>query len=300
MIVREYQDYTLSRRGKQVLVLICDTCGEQHQRSGNHAKISLHREFHYCSKACTARSRHSQRKRKETCVERYGVPHPLQAESVMLKVKDTCVERYGVDNPWKAEEIQQKRRETWIEMWGIDNPAKVLEHQQKCRETTLENHGVECGWLIPSVQAKMNSPAARKKAQQTLTRNGTHGKSKIEDRFYAFLLDLLPNATIERHVRINGWCIDFKVNDFYIQFDGTYWHGLNRPLTEIQMSDKPRDAVILKTYYRDKEQIAWFKQQNLRLLRVTDITFKKHPNRVAEDVKSILDTGKIGSVGTDR
>lgn len=75
--------------------------------------------------------------------------------------------------------------------------------------------------------------------------------------------------------RINGWIVDFYIKsiDTYVQFDGVYWHGLDRTLKELKASKSPRDIMIRKARARDRKQDRWFKANGKRLVRVTDREF---------------------------
>jgi very-short-patch-repair endonuclease len=101
--------------------------------------------------------------------------------------------------------------------------------------------------------------------------NGTYGKSRHEDELHEFLLRHFPD--IQRQVDINGWSIDFYIPsiDVYLQLDGVYWHGLNRPREDIESSSNPRDKVIFETMGRDVRQNEWFGSNEKKLVRVTDL-----------------------------
>ena len=110
-----------------------------------------------------------------------------------------------------------------------------------------------------------------------MKKNGTYGKSKIEDAFYCTLCKIFTKKDVDRQITLseNNWSIDFYIKsiDTYIQFDGVYWHGLNRPIKEIKESKNPRDEKILKTYYRDIEQNRWCNENNIKLIRITDVEY---------------------------
>ena len=184
--------------------------------------------------------------------------------------------------------IQQKTRETCQERYGVDNPSKSKEIQTKMKETCVSRYGVENVWKVPSIHLKCNTHESRQKAYKTLRLNGTHGKSKAEDRFYEFILEKFPDKEVERHVMINGWCIDFKINNAYVQFDGIYWHGLDRSVEEIESSKSSRDTVILKTYMRDIEQKAWFEENKTLLCRISDKDFIHNQAGVYQKMKDFL------------
>jgi hypothetical protein len=111
------------------------------------------------------------------------------------------------------------------------------------------------------------------KRHETKKKNGTYLKSKIEDELYVLLKNIY--STVERQLIINGWNIDFYINniDVYLQFDGVYWHGLDRKIEEIKLFKNKQDKVIYSTYCRDKLQNAYFKTNNLKLIRLTDKQF---------------------------
>lgn len=70
--------------------------------------------------------------------------------------------------------------------------------------------------------------------------------------------------TVKTQVWINGWSIDVYVQDLntYLQYDGAYWHGLDRA------RDKITDPKILKKIKTDSKQNVWFKSNNIPLVRI--------------------------------
>ena len=105
-----------------------------------------------------------------------------------------------------------------------------------------------------------------------MKRNGTYGKSKPEDHLYEILCEMFSADDIERQVTVHKWPIDFYVKsiDTYIQFDGAYWHGLDRPIEVIAEHKTPRDVQIHKKWLTDQRQNEWFKEHNMKLIRITD------------------------------
>lgn len=128
----------------------------------------------------------------------------------------------------------------------------------------------------------------KQKKHCTMKTNKTYGRSLIEDFLFNLLVQCYEN--VERQVRINGWNIDFLINDknVYVQLDGIYWHGLNRPIEMIQKSQCERDQYILKVIEKDKSQNEWFKENNIHLVRLTDIDVKniKEPKHLQQLIES--------------
>jgi len=82
--------------------------------------------------------------------------------------------------------------------------------------------------------------------------------------------------TVEHTVYVNGWSIDVYVPyvSVYFQFDGVYWHGLDRPVSEIT------NKKILKKVERDRRQVEWFSENSLNLVRITDVEWENAADKV--------------------
>lgn len=68
-------------------------------------------------------------------------------------------------------------------------------------------------------------------------------------------------------VNVFDFVITFDNNKFYIQQDGQYWHGLDRPVDEIKKLLKKQDAAIIKKYEKDQKTNRYFLENNLNLIR---------------------------------
>lgn len=104
--------------------------------------------------------------------------------------------------------------------------------------------------------------------------------SKAKARFSELLRERFGEVKHQKWV--NGWPIDFYIPsiDTYVQFDGVYWHGLDRPIEVIRASNLVRDKAIVKKWETDRVQDAWFTSNGLRLIRVTDVQFKNEGQRL--------------------
>jgi len=227
-------------------------------------------------------------KRQNTMLHRYGVKNALESPDIAEKIEKTCLERYGVDNPLKCREIQEKIDNVLIKRYGSRNALAAPGAIDKRRSTWIENYGVDCPIRLESVLEKKKSTCLKKygvdnpmkleemkiKVHETKKANGTYRsqQSRPEKLFYSLLCSVFGEDDVEQHVIVNGWCIDMHVKsvDLYIQVDGVYYHGLDRPLNTIVESNKSLDKTILATRERDKRQNDWFEENGLRLFRITD------------------------------
>lgn len=136
----------------------------------------------------------------------------------------------------------------------------------------VDRYGVSHALQSTDIKAGMDFHAAWEKRHERAKAEKGYGTrtSKEEGRFYEELVRLYGKENVERHVLMNGHSIDFYVKsiDTYVQFDGLYWHGL----------DKPYESLTEKRRYwydQDRLQDKWFADQGLRLVRVTSDDFKK-------------------------
>lgn len=241
--VKEVQVVRVSpraRKVKQVIVYRCDQC--QCEYRGKYQKSYLtNRRFHLCSYDCLGRSRRT---------GGVAVEYQLQFRDMKLwqtQLKRTLKKRYGVDNPSSLEWVKQKKVETTRLHYGVDNPQQHPEIKRRSIETYAKNSF--CVWT-----------------------------SKPERAFGELLCAKFgrENVKVQQLVE-RKWSIDFYVKsiDTYVQFDGVYWHGLDRPIDVIKASSKPRDQGIYGKWIKDRELDAHMCERGMRLVRVTDIMFRE-------------------------
>ena len=90
-------------------------------------------------------------KRKQTCIERYGVSSPAKLPEVVKKRINTTIERYGAKVSLRTREEASKRsknlneqgRETLRKKYGVNNAGQLPLHKEKCRESMLLKYGVD-------------------------------------------------------------------------------------------------------------------------------------------------------------
>ena len=222
---------------------------------------------------------------RETIRKNWGVDNPGQSLTVRAKVIDTVRARYGVDNVYQTDFVKEKKILSYQEHYGegITNPGQAKEVRKKVKNTLNERYNVDSALQLPQTREACNSPEACAKRHKNMKERGTYWKSKPEDMLYGVLCDFFTSLDIERQPYVNNcWPIDFYIKslDIYIQLDGVYWHGLNRPLDVIKASQTKRDKAILHKYETDLRQNMWFEENNLRLVRITDREFLQENNLI--------------------
>ena len=80
----------------------------------------------------------AQRKRN---LKKRGVEYTLQDPDVQLKRQQTCIKKYGVTNPFQANIIKERIRSANIEKYGVEWTSQVPWVQEKMKKTMIERYG---------------------------------------------------------------------------------------------------------------------------------------------------------------
>jgi hypothetical protein len=101
----------------------------------------------FCKK-CTENTR--QEKKKQTCLEKYGVENPLQYQKAKDKCKQTCFNNYGVENPSQSQEVRDKFKQTCLNNLGVEYPMQFSDVAEKQLQNSykLKEFNFPCGKTI--------------------------------------------------------------------------------------------------------------------------------------------------------
>ncbi len=253
----------------------CDYCNEVYRKrprectSARNSKSGLTYCANVCKHEALKKGGGLQNTVSQTCVERYGVPVASQAKSAKDKMTTTNLERYGVESVMQMDEMKAKRRRTHRERYGVDETFQSGDLRKKREKTWQQKYGV------PYRPLPGNAVELSKKAMEI---QPIKWSSKAEARFGELLR--VQFGEVKHQKCVNGWPIDFYIAsiDTYVQFDGVYWHGLDRPIEAIRASKLVRDQAIAKKWDTDRKQDAWFAANGKRLVRVTDLAFRACSN----------------------
>jgi len=132
----------------------CDFCKEKNKRFDGFQKGYNK----CCSKSCASKYSYKQgeQKRKLNTLEKYGVEHTSQLESVKKKMKKTNLEKYGVEYIGKSEKIKFKIKQTMNEKYGVDRPLQNEKIMEKLKNSNLEKYGVDNPLKLKEIQKKIN------------------------------------------------------------------------------------------------------------------------------------------------
>ena len=155
----------LMKNNIEEINLTCPVCGNPL----NHIKgLSI-----TCSRKCG--NSYGTEKAKETCLKKYGVEHPAQAESVKNKAKNTCLSRYGeiaptlnenikakvkdslsktYENKEKANKIKEKTIKTNLDRYGKEYYSQTDDFKQRYKKTCTEKYGVDHAFKSAELKEK--------------------------------------------------------------------------------------------------------------------------------------------------
>jgi len=104
----------------------------------------------------------SSNKRKDTCLQKYGVPSFTQTENYLEKTKKTCQDKYGCNNPGQSDFVKDKRNKTIKERYGVDNISQLEEIKNKKANTCMEHYGVPIPAKSKEVMEKTRQTCLKK------------------------------------------------------------------------------------------------------------------------------------------
>jgi len=96
----------------------------------------------FCSTKCSMSNTETQKKIKETSLEKYGVDNPSKSKVVRDKYIKTCLEKYGVTNVSKLQETKDKVVKTTIKHFGVASVLSLESTKIKLKESSLLKYGV--------------------------------------------------------------------------------------------------------------------------------------------------------------
>jgi hypothetical protein len=257
----------------------CDQCFKQYE--SKNLKRDLSRERNYCSKPCSDEAKKpgmlSHKAFRETNQLRYGVNSPVQNKLIHQKMKATNMERYGTSCTFGNQNVQQQAIKTRLLKYNVEYSAQIPGVMEKVAATNIKKYGTVNPMNSPDIMSTYDYDSIYQKRLLTMKSNKTIGCriSLPEQHMYKLLLQKFSESDVKTQVKVIGkrWCIDFYITsiDVWIQVDGVYWHGLDRDIELVKSSQNKQGQAIYKKWLSDRAQDAWFAENNMKLVRFTDV-----------------------------
>ena len=191
----------------------CPVCGDTNKIE----RVSTgYNEF--CCYECSMKSGLVKERSSNTMMEKYGVPHAMQAQQFKDKQEAVWLEKYGYKNPWSDPETRKKSEETSIERYGVPFASQNPEHMQKIRDGWIEKYGFDNPMKNKEISSKMT---------QSKIENGTMNTSKPEENAYAALQKYFPEVIRQYKEKRYPFHCDFYIpsEDLFIELNYYWTHG---------------------------------------------------------------------------
>ena len=224
------------------MIKVCKLCGKEFELRSNHAhqrQFCYDKHYHKCD-YCGKEFELSVAKCQQI------IKNPKRRFFCSL----SCASRYG-NSTRDINKVIQKMNDTCIKKYGVIgyNNRKKFKQTEATQDIWLKSH-------------------------LTKKKNGSYGKSKIEDKVYKHLIS---KYSVVRQVIINGMNFDFKVNNVLIEINGMFYHNYE-PFKNTQNHIKEYNVLCSKggvyrtvanTWrYRDVDKLQYCKNNNIPLLVV--------------------------------
>lgn len=225
--------------------------------------------------SCSLINRNIDSKRQKTWLQKYG-GNPLCCSEIREKIRQTMLDKYGEDSFVSTDLFKQLVIETNLERYGVKYAISSPEVRKKIEQTNLDRYGSASYTGTEDHKSKLDYDDIAQKAWRTKIQNGTCSKSLVEEKMYALLVKKYGTNNVKRQVPIIGQWVDFYLlsKKLFIQVDGVYWHGLNRPLEIISQMQTSQDEKIYKQIFRDQKLNSFMRENNLNFSRITDVQIK--------------------------
>lgn len=179
------------------------------------------------SKRCSVKCAHTDpevtKKRKETCLKKYGVDSYTKTKENLEKRKETCLEKYGVDNPMKLDYIKNNRKEASIKKYGVDHHMKSAEFIDKFKKMNIEKFGVDNVSKLESIKIKK-----KETFQKNYGMDHIFSSNKLKGEYFKKKYGYDPYISIELKnefeiYKNNVWKITYRNKKKLIE----NWNGLD-------------------------------------------------------------------------
>ena len=273
------RDAKPGRFGGERWILSCDECSREYEFQATLTKKEG--KLHICKQCANSVKNISQlrcvkEKIERTNETRYGTKKYFASKHSQEKIVEFNLKKHGVPYHTMTDGFLEKCKQTNLKNLGVEWTMQSTKVQQKSVDTNFEKYGVHWPMQRDEVKAKIDWKNSAKLRHETMKKNGSYNFSKLEEKFYDWLVTIFSCDDVEHHVCVFGNEVDFYIKsiDTYVQFDGKYWHGLDRPIEVLEASNTERDKSILSTYKRDLRQNEKFLSENMRLIRIMEVEFK--------------------------
>lgn len=184
-------------------------------------------------------------RKKNTNIERYGVPNAMMSGEVQHRLAQSNLVKYGSTSPLNNPDIRQKVKKTTLAKYGVEYPFQSKEIRNKAVQTYITNHGhindmsiprqafksrygknpFSCDWvngkvkqtLIATYGVDHPSKSSEIAEQKRVTLNRNYGKDNpaqlhVNPELYSILMSSEKLEALLRQSTLSAVCDRFNVS----------------------------------------------------------------------------------------
>jgi len=238
----------------------CKNCGEAVKKDVY--KLTDPR-MDYCSLGCACSSELHEQHRKESCVKKHGVDHPMKLSSVKEKVMMTNIERRGVAHVLSDPKVIAKRQKTFEDHCKEDQSFKS-KIAAKIKSTTLKNHGYENFMSSSEGKKKLLESSVSPEAQdkrRTSKMTNFFNEVLMNDKHVTPLFSLSDYLTIDK--KAEKHLFRWKCKDCGNEFERPFEHFVVKSTNEVTFARCPHCHPFCNKSSLEEKKVAKILERSL-------------------------------------
>ena len=163
-----------------------------------------------------AKSSAAKEKKKQTCLNNFGVEYSLSSKEIREKIETTNRNKYGGSSPSCSKSVQEKMKQTSLKKYGKEHYTQTDEYKQRHQVTWNNKTEKERQEIVDKVV-------------ETKKLRHTFNTSSPEELFYTKLIDKFGVENIKRQYKDDRYpfSCDFYIVplDMFIELNLFFSHG---------------------------------------------------------------------------
>ena len=148
-------------------------------------------------------------------------------EQINQKRKQTCLETYGVDSVTKVDKFKEESKKTCLQKYGVTNISQVDKVKEKKRKLAQEKYGVDCVLLAPEIKTRVKQTMIELYGVDNIFKTEA-AKAKVSNKISGvnqYVKTLLGDEAL-LEAPIANYFFDIKYKDVLIEVDPYIWHNV--------------------------------------------------------------------------
>ena len=221
-------------------------------------------------------------KQTNSILQKYGVKHISQLDSIKEQKKKKSLEKYGTEYVLQSEIVKNKGKETNLLKYGVENPQQSKIIKDKTMETNIKLYGCKTATGNSEIKQKIIQTSLRKYGVPHHSQNAKVSETMLNSS-YKVKQYTLPSGNIINYQGYEHFALDMLLNEEHIPEEDIFTNRQDVP--EIWYMDKTNK---LRRHFVD----FYIKSQN-RCIEVKSTWTNQEKNNVFEKQSAAINLGYI-------